>query len=299
MAAHSLPPAGKVYHNTVLRHPFARVLFLVLAGCGQLGASGPLTDAGRVADSGRVADPGRVADDGVFDRTTEGSATISHIVVIVQENRSVDNLFSGLTGADTVRSGRNSRGQTVRLEPEPLTAPYDVLHTHSAYETEYAHGRMDGFDRVASQCLQSHRHCPPPRIRAYGYVPHDEIQPYFDLAKSYAFADEMFETNQGPSFPAHQYLVSGTSAIGNGSPWRASENPRSPAPGRPVDATPPPVRSRSSSAPTAEKIPTPFRASTASALPDLIDKRELSWHYYQEKTGPGLWNGLDAIRHIW
>ena len=38
----------------------------------------------------------------------------------------------------------------------------------------------------------------------------------------------MFETNQSPSFPAHQYLISGTSTIADGSVLRASENPFTP-----------------------------------------------------------------------
>src|ERR1700729_4382305 len=99
---------------------------------------------------------------------------------------------------------------------------------------------MDRFDRVKTKCQSVRRNCPPPRIRAYGYVPRADVQPYFDLAERYAFADEMFETNQGPSFPAHQYLVSGTSAIENGSTLRASENPRSPANRQTGGGGPPP-----------------------------------------------------------
>src|SRR5579872_7019943 len=35
---------------------------------------------------------------------------IQHVVIIVQENRSTDNLFHGLPGADTASSGLNSSG---------------------------------------------------------------------------------------------------------------------------------------------------------------------------------------------
>ncbi len=37
-----------------------------------------------------------------------GGGEITHVVVIVQENRSVDDLFNGFPGANTVRSGLNS-----------------------------------------------------------------------------------------------------------------------------------------------------------------------------------------------
>ena len=263
----------------------------MLAGCGQLGGSAPLPH--EEATGGLRADAGPLA------QQLYGSGTISHIVVIVQENRSVDNLFNGLPGADTAQSGRDSRGQTIRLKPVSLTAPYDISHTHSAYETEYAGGQMDGFDRVKTKCQSVRRNCPPPRIRAYGYVPRADVQPYFDLAERYAFADEMFETNQGPSFPAHQYLVSGTSAIENGSTLRASENPRSPANRQTGGGDAPRGTRGQLISDTGREDTYAFPCFDRTALPDLIDKRGLTWHYYQERSGPGLWNGLDAVQHIW
>src|ERR1700735_3561272 len=51
------------------------------------------------------------------------------------------------------------------------------------------------------------------------------------MAETYTFADNMFQTNQGPSFPAHQYIVSGTSTISTGSSLRAAENPFHPSAG--------------------------------------------------------------------
>jgi hypothetical protein len=45
-----------------------------------------------------------------------------------------------------------------------------------------------------------------------GTNPSNEVQPYIDIAKQFGFANYMFQTNQGPSFPAHQFLFSGTSA---------------------------------------------------------------------------------------
>jgi hypothetical protein len=42
---------------------------------------------------------------------------------------------------------------------------------------------------------------------------------------SAAFADRMFQTNQGPNFPAHQFILSGTSAPTATSNLFASDNP--------------------------------------------------------------------------
>ena len=142
------------------------------------------------------------------------SSPITHVVIIFQENRTVDNLFNGLPGADTVAYGKNSKDQQVQLQPILLTAPYDISHKHNAFQAEYANGNLNGFDLVVSHCKRRSP-CPPAGLRAYAYVPQSEVQPYFTLAEDYAFADRMFQTNQGPSFPAHQFLLSGTSAPGS------------------------------------------------------------------------------------
>jgi phospholipase C len=34
------------------------------------------------------------------------------------------------------------------------------------------------------------------------------------------------------------------------------------------------------------------------SLTDLIDAQQLTWRYYQYQVGSGLWNGLDAIKHV-
>jgi len=154
------------------------------------------------------------------------TSPIAHIIVIIQENRTVDNLLNGFPGADTVTSGQNEYGQTVVLRSTLLTAPYDMGHRHGSWLLDDNHGSMNGFSTESLNCYVKRRQCPQSDVAAYGYVPESEVQPYWDMAEQYTFADELFQTNQGPSFPAHQYLISGTSTIHNGSSYRASENPR-------------------------------------------------------------------------
>jgi phospholipase C len=153
------------------------------------------------------------------------SATpIQHVVIVIQENRSVDNLFHFLPGANTVSYGKNSKGQSVPLVSVSLTAPYDMDHDHSAYVGDYADGHVDGWNFVGEKCKHGTPRCPSQSIAAYAYVPQHEVQPYYDLAEQYTFGAAMFQSNQGPSFPANQYLVSGTSTIVSGSEFRAAEN---------------------------------------------------------------------------
>ncbi len=65
-----------------------------------------------------------------LDRT--GAGKIEHVVYIVQENRSFDNLFQGYPHADTVSSGKNSKGQTIALRPVGLSDDYIIAHSAEA-----------------------------------------------------------------------------------------------------------------------------------------------------------------------
>src|ERR1700730_9905691 len=53
-----------------------------------------------------------------------GTGKIKHVIYIVQENRSFDDLFQAYPGADTVSKGKNSKGQTVVLKPASLATQY-------------------------------------------------------------------------------------------------------------------------------------------------------------------------------
>ena len=225
------------------------------------------------------------------------SSKIRHVVIIFQENRSVDNLFNGFPGADTVSSGKNSRGQTVKLRAVPLASNYDISHAHSAFTIERANGQMNGFDLVPSRCTPL-KHCPPAPIRAYGYVPHQEIKPYFAMAEHYTFADRFFQTNEGPSFPAHQYIISGTSAIKNGSPFLASGNPYTRQGGFTGGCDSPAGSFVSLIDPFGNERQAVYPCFERLTLMDLLAAKSRTWRYYQARTGAGLWNGPDAILHL-
>jgi phospholipase C len=226
---------------------------------------------------------------------------IKHVVVIVQENRSVDNLFNGLPGADTVQSGKNSHGQTVQLVSTPLTAPYDLSHKHSAWVQDDANGVMDGFDTETENCYSKNSYkCPEADVASYGYVPRSDVQPYWDLAEQYTFGDRMFQTSQGPSFSAHQYIVSATSAISDRSDLKAAENPTDPQ-GRKRQGG---CDSQSDTTvvtidPKGNEGSAVFPCFVRDSIFRLMNVKNVSWHYYQEFKGSGEWHAVDALKPIW
>ena len=163
--------------------------------------------------------------------TLTTAAVILHVVVIFQENRTPDNLFHDSVlisrGADIASSGINSLGETIPLSPIDLGTVgsnpqnYDNDHSHGSFVKMYDGGKMDGANLIPS-CVAPTQ-CPP--NPPFMYVKPADVQPYFALAEQYTFGDRMFQTNQGPSFPAHQFILSGTSAPTATSPLFAAENP--------------------------------------------------------------------------
>jgi len=270
---------------------------LLVAGCvqqpnGRSSFQGLTPETVNPSGASRATTSLRSADS----RILLGNGKITHVVIIFQENRSTDNLFNGLPGADTVNFGLNSAGRRVKLLKVKLTANYDVDHEHRAFEVEYDGGRMDGFNLERSAC--GRKQCTHKYGRAYAMVPQDEVQPYFTMAEQYAFGDHMFQTNSGPSFPAHQYILSGTSTVEKGSPLRAAENPYDPKQeltgGCDAAAGSLVVLIDDDGAENRQAPPCFDRP----ALSDLVDAKGLTWHYYQAHGGADLWNGPDAIRHI-
>jgi len=228
---------------------------------------------------------------------------IQHVVVIFQENRTPDNLFQDpkliSKGADIASSGKTSTGQIVQLKPTPLVEAWDMGHTHHDFLTSWNNGAMDGFDLDVVSCPQGQQNCAPPDPEYY-YVQPSDVQPYFTMAETYTFGDRMFQTNQGPSFPAHQYIISGTSATTEHGIFDAADNPQFNAglagciapPGAYVsliDTTNPD--------PNTNETQTAYPCFEHPTLTDLLDAAQLSWQYYTPSAG-SIWTGPDAINHM-
>lgn len=228
------------------------------------------------------------------------SRKIQHVVIIVQENRSTDNLFHGLPNADIADYGLDSAGRRIPLTSVSLKGGYDLDHSHLAFIQEYHTGRMNGGNTIA--CLAGPA-CP--LNGAFRYVNPEEVKPYFQLAEQYTFADRMFQTNQGPSFPAHQFIIAGTSAPTADSDLFVATNvngPVLPGSGSFIESgcTGPTGQSVSLISPDGGirgSIPPCFEHST---LMDLLEPRKISWRYYTTNSSweNTLWTAPDAIRHI-
>jgi phospholipase C len=225
------------------------------------------------------------------------TSKIQHVVIIVQENRTPDNLFHGLPNADIADSGLNSKGQTIPLSPVSLTAGYDLDHSHSSFIKMYDDGKMDGADKIPVVCTNDPEACQPSNAQ-FRYVSPAELTPYFQMAEEYTFADRMFQTNQGPSFPAHQFIIAGTSAPTANSDLFASSNPGGVAnASNETGCTAPAGEIVALIHPDGRESTYQYPCFEHPVLTDLLDNQAISWRYYSPMAG-SIWTAPNAIRHL-
>jgi phospholipase C len=224
------------------------------------------------------------------------SGKIQHVVIVVQENRSFDNLFAGYPGADTQSYGYDIHNHKIVLAPIPLEEPWDIQHS-SANFFKACNGRgkipgtkcrMNGFNTEKASCKM---HGSPPCPNAdpqYGYVPSTETGPYVAMAQQYVLADKMFESNlDGGSFISHQYIIGAqapSSAVDFplnvwGCPGGKSDTIKTLTPQRTYG---PPVQACFSN----------------DTLATELDTANIPWRYYADSV-TNIWSAYQANFPIW
>jgi phospholipase C len=216
---------------------------------------------------------------------------IRHVIVVVQENRTFDNLFASsilahggpYPGADTSQTA-NVDGYSIKLQSVPFEYPADPSHSHSSLLAEW-----NNVSTVLGWVK------PAPGF-TYAYLPDYETTIYHLLASRYALADENFAPRLVPTFPSHYTLATAQSRIA-GNPaipgvrgfqvWGCDANPQTRVPlfG------------------TGESMITPgmFPCFDQLTIADLLDTARVSWKYYtgayNDFSNPAV-NIYDAFRKI-
>jgi phospholipase C len=284
---------------------------------------------------------------------------IKHVVVIFQENRTPDNLFHFLsplcpipTGAsglaactptpvtkscyDISPCGVSNQSGTplpVTLTAVPLYGSTDPSHAHSAFEAmcdpDPAHGyvcRNDGAWNI-KPVNASYAYVDNVAVTNYDGSSGHLLDPYLTFAEQYGWGNFMYQTNQGPSFPAHQFIFSGTSARTSAEDAAStfiSENyqPKGASAGclaaaNATDMLLSPLLSGGTLCTggkaydgnsvqecpltnTALVFPTNPVGSFCGSKPtmgSLLDGKSISWKYYAPSAG-SIWTAPDAIQSI-
>jgi phospholipase C len=210
---------------------------------------------------------------------------IKHVVFLIKENHSFDNLFGRFPGAAGTTTARLFSGRIIHLGTTPDRTRFDIGHTGDSAALAINGGRMNGFDLLIG-AIQNGRD-----IADSQYAP-GQVASYYSYARHFTLDDHFFSTIVGPSFPNHLITIAASSDNIVDNPrgqsrlaWGCDGGPYSVAPA--ID----PVTGRSYLTPPCFNIPT---------LVDELQRAGISWKYYapgQYQSGY-IWNALDAIRHI-
>jgi phospholipase C len=150
---------------------------------------------------------------------------LKHVIIMMQENRSLDNYFGML---DTYRQMKGVGGTFDGLPKNPdgsfavaipdlngtPTAPYHLQtvctdNSIPSWNQSFAslnNGAMDGFLQKTPAATGD-----PAGHRSIGYYDWTDLPYYYDLATTFATSDRQFGSLLGPTVPNRMYLFTGTS----------------------------------------------------------------------------------------
>jgi len=242
---------------------------------------------------------------------------IKHVVFIIKENRSFDNLFGRFPGANGATTGRMWLGDTWRnggtwQDEIPFTwngppyaektvtvplrtpayaqwrYPQDLPHDYTQFKIDYRNGHMDGFANN-----------PGAAELAYTQVKPEWIPNYWHWAQQNVLADNFFSSAVGPSFPNHLMTIAATSG-------GTRDNPKQPPAALKAwqdtgkaktwgcDMVQGKVMLYDSEGNPIKKVPPCFDFQTEG---DLLNKAGIPWNYYgatDQQVGY-IWSAYSAV----
>jgi phospholipase C len=138
---------------------------------------------------------------------------ITHVVVVMQENRSFDHYFGKLSeqgqpdadGIPPDYSNPDLAGRAVRPHHLPSTCvPDDPPHQWDAMHAQWDDGRMDGFVRVSARAHGDGHD-------AVGFYDGRDLPFYYWLARTFAISDRHFSPVLGGTWHNRHFLYAATS----------------------------------------------------------------------------------------
>lgn len=210
---------------------------------------------------------------------------IQHIIILMRENRSFDQMFGRMPGVDGATSALLPNGRTVPLSPAPDRTLLDIAHSGSAAQVAMDQGRMDKFPLLPG-AIQDGVDAALTEYRRSG------IPIYWSYARRFTLDDHFFSTVAGASFPNHLVTIAATSMNTDNNPINNVKASWGCDAGRLalVDAVNPLTGRHYYTKPC-------FNIKT---IIDELQAARVSWRYYSPPPFHSgyIWNALDDVRRL-
>ncbi len=214
--------------------------------------------------------------------TPRHACPIKHVVFIIRENHSFDNLFAHFPSADGTNTALEGHTRVpLAVTPDHLTL--DIAHSGPSADMATNSGRMNQFYLLSGATQFG-------RDYADSAYTQSQIPIYWAYAKTFALADHFFSTMMGPSYPNHLVTVAATgmNTIDNphgqiGETWGCDAGPKSQVPVEDAHGG----------------VTYHAPCFNVRTLGDLASKAGVSWRYYSApyKKWGYIWNAFDYVRH--
>ena len=136
--------------------------------------------------------------------TAGATSVIRHVVYIIKENRSFDNMFGAFPNANGATKGTLHTGKVIQLGHTPDSSPRDIVHDWNASLGAMDGGRMDRYDLIPGGNVNGDE-------LSYTQFQQSDIPNTWTYAQSFVLADAMFSGMHANSFPAHVFFAAAQS----------------------------------------------------------------------------------------
>ncbi len=274
-----------VYRSTVSGGPYSLINSTTVTNYTDAGLTNNTTYFYVVTATGPGGTSGYSSQASATPEFVSGFSNIQHIVFIIKENRSFDNMFGTYPGVNGATTGTISTGEVIPLAHDGDRVSRDMDHSWygSFIATDY--NRMDGFDLILDGNINGD-------YLSLSQQYQSDMPNYWTYAQNFVIADAMYSSLRGPSFPNHLYTVAAQSGGAVTSP-HGSEGTVSWG----CDA---PLTKIVDVVDTNGVLSQVYPCFDLLTLADSLQNAGISWNYYSPaQFAQGYeWNALDSISQI-
>ncbi len=209
---------------------------------------------------------------------------IKHVVFVILENRTYDNMFGRFPGSDGTTTAVAGNKTGIPLLHAPLFGWHDIDHEYGNALKGVNGGKMNGFADNPGSNLNGDQ-------SSFQQYDQSDIPNFWSYAQHFTLGDHMFSSMVGPTFPNHLFTVAAQSGgvvtnvqNNTANAWGCDSSPGSFVQVLGSDG----------------KLTKEFPCFTFSTMADVMQRMNVPWTYYgAEKTDSGfLFSTLDAFGSI-